>query len=328
MASQSVIDVHSHYLSRSVIERIAYGEIAGVGWQQSDRGTRFTFPGFTSRPLPDRMDELVQRRIHMDEKGIDLQILSTWNDVYGYSLPEREAVSFHTVINEALADAVAAGQGRFRFMASVPLPWSDASAEVLEDAKQRLGAVGVMIGTQIVERDLDEYHLDSFFDAAQRLEMPIEFHPVTVYGQKRLSAYDLDNFLGFPFDSTITATRLILSGVFDKFPRLKVVLVHAGGYLPTSIWRTAYGAHQRNTAPELQRALPEYLDNFYFDSLAYSPEILRYIENVTPRDDQILFGTDYPFNMEPASPVSELVASLGEGSVTGMSGSASRLFNL
>ncbi len=97
-----------------------------------------------------KMMDLQERIRHLDQCEINIQVLSTWIDMFGYDLPEDVGIRYHTRINEGLAEAVAAYPSRLRFLASVPLPWGEAAASVLQDAVARLGAVGAWLGQTFV----------------------------------------------------------------------------------------------------------------------------------------------------------------------------------
>lgn len=323
-----VVDVHAHYLAPSVIARLRAGE-AGPQVRVSEEGgaLRFAFPTFTSRAMVPGMDDLVDREAHLDRVGIEVQVLSTWIDMFGPDLPENVAVRFHDWINEGLAEAVAHRPDRFRFFASVPLPWSDAAADVLQDAVDRLGAVGAMIGTNIGGRNLDDPALAPFWARAEALGVPVELHPVAVAGADRLGQHQLSNFVGNPFDTTVAAASLILGGVLDRHPGLDIVLVHGGGYLPYALGRIGHGRRARGVAPELAREPAEYLDRFHVDTIVYDPAVLRVLAGLVG-GDRLLLGSDHPFDMEPADLVNGVRSALGAEGLDRTGRNAARLLRL
>ncbi|MCU1666219.1 MAG: aminocarboxymuconate-semialdehyde decarboxylase [Pseudonocardiales bacterium] len=305
-------DLHAHYLAPSTIDRIRAGEFApAVTLSDVDGRARFTFPTGATRTMLPAMADLDARLRHLDQCGIDIQVLSTWIDMFGYDLPEELAVSYHKSINEGLAEAVSSHPDRFRFFASVPLPWGDAAAAVLEDAMTRLGAVGSMIGTNVHGRYLDDERLAPFWQASERLHAPVELHPVNVAGADRLRGDELSNFLGNPFDTTIAASSLIFGGVLDRHPGLRFVLVHGGGYLPYAVGRLSHGRAARGVAPELLRGPEDYLDRFFFDTVVYSPAVLSALASIVGVE-RLVLGTDYPFDMEPPAVRSMVADTLGE----------------
>lgn len=326
-ATAPITDMHAHYLAPSVVRRLRGGEAEPhIRVEDAGGSARFAFPSSVSRTLEPRMTGLADRLRHLDECGIDVQVLSTWIDMFGYDLPEDVAVRYHTWINEGLAHAVDEHPDRLRFFASVPLPWSDAAASVLRDAVERLGAVGAMIGTNVCGKCLDDPRLAPLWAQAEALDVPVQLHPVDPAGGDRLTDHQLANFLGNPFDTTVAAASLILGGVLDRHPRLRIVLVHGGGYLPYAVGRIGHGRRARNVAPTLAREPVEYLHRFAFDTVVYEPRVLRVLSGLVGTDHLVL-GSDYPFDMEPADVVNAVRSSLGEEALVQTARNAARLLD-
>ncbi|MGH9104171.1 MAG: amidohydrolase family protein [Acidimicrobiales bacterium] len=319
------IDLHAHYLAPSAVERIRRGEAAPhVRLDGAPDEPRFAFPTTTSRVVSERMTDLEDRIHHLDESGIAIQVLSTWIDMFGYDLPEEIAATYHTWINEGLAEAVTVHPDRFRFLASVPLPWGDAAAEVLRDAVTRLGAVGCMIGTNVRGRNLDDPAFEGLWQASEELGLPVELHPVNVAGAERLGSYQLGNFLGNPFDTAVAAASLVFGGVLDRHPALEVILLHGGGFLPYAAGRMTHGARARQVAPQLRRRPAEYLDRFHYDTLVYDARTLRALSELVGAE-RLVIGSDYPFDMEPPDICGSLRTALGDDAFEALAGNASRL---
>jgi aminocarboxymuconate-semialdehyde decarboxylase len=326
-ATMPITDLHAHYLAPSVIRRLRGGDAEPhIRVEDAGDSVRFAFPSSVSRTLEPRMADVVDRLRHLDECGIDIQVLSTWIDMFGYDLPEDVAVRYHTWINEGLAQAVDDHPDRLRFFASVPLPWSDAAVSVLRDAVRRLGAVGAMIGTNVCGSNLDDPRLSPFWAQAEALDVPVQLHPVDPAGADRLTDHQLANFLGNPFDTTVAAASLILGGVLDRHPRLRVVLVHGGGYLPYAVGRIGHGRRARNVASTLAREPVDYLDRFTFDTVVYEPRVLRVLSGLVGSDHLVL-GSDYPFDMEPPDVVNAVRSALGEEALAQTARNAARLLD-
>ena len=322
-----VVDLHAHYLAPAVVADIRAGAFGSQLRAQGPPGqTRFTFPTTTSRPLPPGMTDTDIRIRHLDESGIDVQVLSTWIDMFGYDLTRDVAVRYHTRVNEGLAEAVSARPDRLRFFASVPLPWGEAAAAVLRDAVTRLGAGGAMIGTNVGGSNLDDARLEPFWTASAELGCPVELHPVNVAAAERLGDYQLDNFLGNPFDTTVAAASLIFGGVLDRHPDLTVILLHGGGYLPYAAGRLTHGRQARYVAPRLRHEPADYLGRFYYDTIVYDPRVLTALAALVG-PDRIVLGTDYPFDMEPPAAVAMVTSTLGPAAPRVLSGNARRLLS-
>jgi aminocarboxymuconate-semialdehyde decarboxylase len=270
------------------------------------------------------MTELTRRIQHLDACGIGVQVLSTWIDMFGYDLTEDVAVRYHREINEGLAAAAGAWPQRLRFLASVPLPWGEAAAAVLRDAVTRLGACGAMIGTNVGDANLDDPRFEPLWAACAELGCPVELHPVNVAGASRLGDYQLDNFLGNPFDTTIAAASLIFGGVLDRHQDLQVILLHGGGYLAQAAGRMTHGRRARGVAPRLRREPADYLDRFYYDTIVYDGQVLAALAAAVGLE-RIVLGSDYPFDMEPPDIVASISAALGQDAPAALAANARRL---
>lgn len=178
-----------------LLERVAAGEAGPEAELLSEGGSpRLRFPRSATRPFPEAMTDLEGRLAHMDALGVDLQLLSFWAEAYGYDLPRPAAIRYHAAANEELARAAASRPERFRWLATVPLPWAEAAAREAERAAA-MGAAGVMVGTQVDGRELDAGELEPFWAAAEALGLAVMIHPAL--GQApRLGRYYLNNLLG------------------------------------------------------------------------------------------------------------------------------------
>ncbi|MDH2904982.1 MAG: amidohydrolase family protein [Methanomassiliicoccales archaeon] len=300
----AVIDIHAHYVNPSVIDAVRKSpETYGV--RIEGRGNRkwFSFNGKNSRPFFRKMTDLNLRMVHMNDTGVDIEVLSTWVDLFGYELPRAQSVAFCSVINDGLQKAVLRGKGRFRAIATLPLPHAKEAADVLEESVTEMGFAGAMIGTNVLEMNLDESFLEPLWTKAERLDVPIVLHPTMPKFGSRLSSHYLENLVGNPLDTTIAATSLIFGGVLDRHPRLKIVLLHGGGYLPYGFGRLDHGFDVRQECGTAAGNHPShYLRKFYYDTVIYDKNALKYLAGIAGRRN-LLLGTDCPFDMELPDPV-------------------------
>ncbi len=198
---------------------------------------------------------------------------------------------------------VRAHPDRFLGLATLPMQSADAAARELERAVTVLGLRGAEICTHINGMDLDHPSLDVVYAAAERLGAPLFLHPQNWGDMRRLHDYDLWNLVGFPTETSLAASHLIFGGVFERFPRLQVILAHGGGYFPYQVGRLDHGFAARRAARQrLSRRPSEFLGNLYCDSLTHNALSLRFLLDRLG-DDHVVIGTDYPFNMGDETPV-------------------------
>ena len=237
----------------------------------------------------------------MDEQGVDVQAL-TINGFWWYAAADRElADRIVRAQNEGLAKWVAQHADRFVATASVALQHPDLAAVQLEDGVKRLGLRGASIGGHVNGEDLSLPKYDPFWGKAAELGVPVFMHPGGAENLLKEGALrgrgDLGNIIGNPLETTYFLSRLIFDGTFDKFPGLRVVAAHAGGYLPSYLGRSEAACVVRSSANCANKKKPsEYLTSqVVIDTMVFSSEGLRHLVSEVGAG-QIVYGTDVPFN--------------------------------
>src|SRR5215475_940412 len=301
------IDVHAHYVPPQLIDAItARGRDIGVQLTRSgDAPPALQFAyGFKVRPFfPRLIEPVAQRHKWLDEQGIDRQIVGTWPDIFGYGLHLDACAAWHRMLNDTLAEWCADNARRFAWIGSVPLIEAQAAAQELERAAG-LGACGAIISSNIENTNLGELLLDPFWRKAEALGLPVLIHPVLVGPAPRAAKFGLAQVAQYTFDTTLGVGSLLMSGVLDRFPDLKLVLSHGGGAYPYLVGRFDVmhrrmdRAAQGNVAAEMPSA---YAPRMSYDSIVHAPKTLRFLIDVAGIDNVVL-GTDYSFppaDMEP-----------------------------
>jgi aminocarboxymuconate-semialdehyde decarboxylase len=297
-----IVDTHTHFIPMELVEMLRRGDgppdLSLVERDGNDplivhdNGLRYpVFPLFH-----DAEAKLEQ----MDGDGIDVSVVSLSSSLFLYGSEPSETARVHRVINDAAAAFAERGGGRLPAMATVPLNDPPAAAAELRRAHAELGLVGVEVGTSVGDTMLDDPSLEPFYAAAEELQMPILLHPylnMTSPPAPGMTGYHLSNVIGNPTETFIAASRLIVGGVFDRHPGLRVQLVHAGGAFPYQLGRLDHAYEARSeTKSTAQRPPSSYLGNFLFDTITYEPRALDFLlELVGP--DHVVFGSDVPFDM-------------------------------
>ncbi|MGH2734879.1 MAG: amidohydrolase family protein [Actinomycetota bacterium] len=297
------VDLHCHFIPPRLIERIE-AEGAGHGVTLAGSGM-VSFAGRdATQPLPDGMLDLDEREAWMDAQDVGVQVLSAWMDFSAYVLDPPDGAWLARSLNELTVEALAGRDDRFRAMAAVPLQAPDLAVEELRFALTELGMVAVEIATSVVDRELDDPSLESFWNAAEELEALVLVHPYASIGSDRLKRYFFNNIVGNPAEETVAAAHLIFGGVLERHPALKVCLTHGGGFLPYQIGRQDRGFESKSkvTAAHLSSAPSSFLRRFYYDTVVHGTEALEFlVERVGA--DRVVLGSDYPFPMGDPEPV-------------------------
>src|SRR6185436_12983389 len=226
----------------------------------------------------------------------------TINGFWWYAAADRDlAGRIVKAQNEGLAKWVSQHPDRFVAMASVALQHPDLAAQQLEDGVKRLGLRGASIGGHVNGEDLSQAKYDVFWAKAAELGVPVVMHPggadnIIKDGALR-GRGDLGNIIGNPLETTYFLTRLIFDGTFDKFPNLRVVGAHAGGYLPSYLGRTEAACVVRNNANCANKKKPSEIlrSQILIDTMVFSDEGLRHLV-AEAGVGQVVYGTDVPFN--------------------------------
>ena len=160
-----------------------------------------------------------------------------------------------------------------------------------------LGLRGVQIGTTMETVPLDDRRFEPFFATAADLGGPVILHPYYVGVRPQLADFYMTNLTGNPLETCIAASRLILSGLFDRHPALKVVLVHAGGFMPYQIGRLDHGFRVRKeTSVAIASPPSTYLRRFWYDTITHAAIPLKFLIGLVGAD-RVVLGTDLPFDM-------------------------------
>src|SRR5438045_1491946 len=257
-----VIDIHAHCVIP--VEPL----LTGTALAGSGGGAGGTILG------PDRI-------ALMDRQGVDMQALSI-NFYWWYAADRDLARRIVAAQNEGLAAWVSQHPDRFVALASVALQFPDLAAEQLDDAVTRLGMRGASIGGHANGEDLSLPKYDPFWAKAAELGVPVFMHPNGSSNIIREGALagraDLGNIIGNPLETTYFLSRLIFDGVFDRFPALRVIGAHAGGYLPSYLGRSEYACKRPNANCVSTRPTRAYLQSqILVDTMVFSEEGLRHL---------------------------------------------------
>jgi len=273
-----VVDIHGHCAVDAVEEII--------------RGTNVERRVSRNRLLgPHRLDLI-------NERGIDVQVMSA-NQYWWYAADEKLARDIIRIQDEGIAEWIANHSDRFVALTSVALQHPELAAEQLEYAVKELNFRGASIGGHVAGETLTLAKFDPFWAKAEELAVPVFMHPGGADNVVTETAFDgrgdLGNIIGNPLETTTFLTRMIFEGTLDRFPGLKLIGSHAGGFLPSYLGRTEVACKVRGNADCANIKLPsEYLkDQILVDSMVFSEEGLRHLVAEVGAS-QVVYGTDIP----------------------------------
>lgn len=262
------------------------------------------YVGFEGRAprISERLLDLGELRLkEMDEAGVDLQILSHGNPGV-QRLDAATAVPLARRANDNLSEMISAYPERFGAFATLPTPDPQAAADELERTVKELGFVGALVNGPTNGVFFDDKRFWPICERAQALDVPIYLHPaaphpavVEAYFKDYLADYpNLQSAAwGFTIDTATQAIRLVLSGVFDAYPNLKIILGHQGESLPFSLWRISHGLSRVGNKSIAFRDY--FVRHFWITTSGHFSTPALLCSMMEMGVDRILFSIDYPF---------------------------------
>jgi aminocarboxymuconate-semialdehyde decarboxylase len=242
----------------------------------------------------------------MDAMGINLQVIAPAPLQSYYWLPSDVAVPATRLVNDGIAEFVAARNDRLVGLGSVPLSEPDEAVAELERCIGQLGFKGVQILTNVNGREISDPDYSTFWKRAEELDALVMLHPNGFTHADRFRDNYFVNVIGNPLDTTVALHSIIFSGLLEEMPALKILAVHGGGYLPAYSGRIdhAWGARE-DSGSHLPQPPSSYLRKIFFDSVVFTSHQLEYLIKVFG-SDHVVMGTDYPYDMADFDPVGHI----------------------
>jgi len=301
------IDIHTHIIPREIINgALQDRERFEVEVNPTEESGCFILKhkqGFVYKVIPDYYD-IEARLKEMKRRNLSFEVLSISPTFFCYWTDLNTACEVARISNDALEKWIQASPEHFKAFGTVPMQCCKSAVSEMEYAMSKPGFVGIEIGGIIEGTHLSDPRYLPFFEAAEALNALIFIHPYYVGPWPGLEPQYLTNLVGNPLKTTIAISLLILEGVLKKYPRLKIIAAHGGGFLPYGIGRIDHGYKVREeTGPEIPEKPSIYMGkNIYCDCITHDPEALVYLKNKVGIN-KVLLGSDYPYDMGLEDPV-------------------------
>lgn len=283
-------DVHAHFYPPEYVEVVR--EVAGETGAHAEVARAFLEHKIINK-VSTFLGDIDRRLALMDAAGIEIQVLSFASLNIWHPNPESR-LALTRSYNDGLAAAVDAHPTRFRFLASLPLPFVDEAITEAGRVASLPGFVGYSIPTHINTVAINEPQWDGVYQAMAKRDCLVMTHPDGFCAPGALADFGMEWAIGAPFEDTIAAVRLLASGMVERYPRLTWVIPHLGGTLPfllhRLLWRWELEAKMLGQTAHHSGALEKML----FETANCSTHTLGLATEVLPADS-IVFGTDFPF---------------------------------
>ena len=300
-----VVDVHCHYLNPEVNKKTAHLNAA-----QYDPTVIFANEltnETNAKQMKDRAPKLMGidvRLKDMDKMGVDIQAVAPAPYHYFYFTEPAYGAELAREVNEGIANVVAQHPDRFVGMGSVPLQNAELAVQELEYCVKKLGLRGVEINTNVNGLNLTDpsLGLEKFFAKANELGIVVFMHPLGYTQGDRLRNHYFNNVIGNPLETTVAVSHLIFDGVVARYPKIKFLAAHGGGFLAHFWARMDHAWRARpDTRTVIKKKPSSYLEKFYFDSITFDPRMLKQLIDRYGAD-HVMLGTDYPYDMGEDDP--------------------------
>lgn len=297
------IDTHAHIIP----PEIARAAVPEEGWRPDihwDQGNQIIRLG--DKQIRSAVREIVDIDVilrEQDEIGVDRVVLSPWVSLLRYEAESQEGLRTSRIYNEALAGLARRFPDRVAALGTLPMQDPGLAASELPGLMALEGVRGVIVAASVRGVYLGDPRFEPVWEAAEGLGAVIFIHPTTRgFALPVMQEYYMWNFVGNPLETTLTAAHMVMAGVMEAHPRLKVILAHGGGAILALRGRIA---HAHSFQPMARARLAEdpvdSLKRFYYDSLVHDPAVLAELVE-TVGAEHVLLGSDYPFDMGSDQP--------------------------
>lgn len=304
------IDIHTHILPENIPnfkERFGYGKFISLD-HHKPCCARMLKDGEFFREVESNCWDPETRMNECDDQHVHVQVLSTVPVMFSYWAKPKDTLEVSKFLNDHIAEIVSLYPKRFIGLGTLPMQDTELSLQELKRCKE-ISLVGIEIGTNINQKNLNEDQFFPIFEACADLGMAVFIHPWDMMGTADIQKYWLPWLVGMPAESSRAICSLIFGGVLERLPNLKVAIAHGGGSFPATLGRVEHGFNVRPDLCAIDNQVNprEYLGKFWLDSLVHDQKMLSYIVELWGAN-RVALGTDYPFplgELEPGKLIKE-----------------------
>lgn len=291
------IDSHTHILPEKMpnwSEKFGYGDFIYLqhhkkGFAKMMRGNQFF------REIRENCWDAEIRMEEYAQFGTSVQVVCTIPVMFSYWAKPLDCLNLSRYLNDHLIGLAKDYPKNYIGLGTVPMQDADLAIEELQRIKKE-GLVGIQIGSNINDENLNENRFYPIFEACEKLGLAVMVHPWNMMGEKQMQRYWLPWLVGMPAETSRAICSMIFGGVFERLPNLRVMFAHAGGsFLPT-LGRIQHGFDCRPDLVAIDNNINprNYLQRFWVDSVTHDPLMLEYVLKLQG-SKRVMLGSDYPF---------------------------------
>jgi len=291
--AREIIDCQSHLFCPALVKRMEESTSEPNVFRRD--GVRTIKMGDWYRKIPDHYMSVEDKLASMDRAGISRTALSI-NDP-GPEWFGKDGVEVAQIANDYIAEIVSKHPRRFFGLCVLPFQDIPATLHEMKRCSEQLGMKGILLYTNLAGEFSDSPRFAPFWELAEQLNFPVLLHPAKPTTIELVKAYEMTSTLGNMFENTIALTRLVMSGLLDRHPRLQLVCPHLGGTLPYILGRLDHQLSVLKRGPRLPRTPLDYLKQIWLDIVSPLPEAIRFCHTLFG-PERLIYASDHPW-VEP-----------------------------
>lgn len=312
------IDMHTHIMPDHLprwADKFGYDGFIHLdhhkqGWARMMQGERFF------REINENCWDAAVRIREYQEHDTTVQVVCTIPVLFAYFAKPKDGLEVAKYLNDHIANLVNKYPKNYVGLGTIPMQDPQLAVQELHRIKE-IGLVGIQIGSNIDNKNLNEEEFYPIWEACQELDLAIFVHPWNMMGKKHMERYWLPWLVGMPAETARAIASMIFGGIFEKFPKLRVNFGHSGGSFLATIGRIEHGFNCRPDLVAVDNNINprEYLGKFWVDCITHDPLMLEYVIKLQG-SKRVTLGSDYPFplgDLEIGKFVTEM--GLDEGTV-------------
>ena len=298
------IDAHSHFFPTTLVEYIkrnsdkVHTEIIvkdGREFVSHKEGSTY--------PLFEEFYSREKKLEDMERMGIDHSVLSVNPGCFYYWIDEDTAYETSMLCNDWVAEFAKKDPIHFSGMATIPLQNIELSLKELKRAHEELGLNGLEIGPVVNGNNIDEKEFFPIYEYCEKHDILIALHPYYIGDKEHYTKYYNTNLVANVLETNMGINSMIFGGVFETYPKLKILCAHGGGFFPYQLGRLIHGYKVRQEPKTNISSSPEnYLNGIFYDTITFWRPALEFLVNNFGAD-HVVIGTDYPYDMGDYKPV-------------------------
>ncbi len=300
------IDVHTHILPPHLprwAEQFGYGGFITLDHHAPCRARMLKDDGALFRAIEANAWDPETRLRECDAVGVQVQVLSTVPVLFAYHAQPQHGLDVARFLNDHMAGVCQQHPARFQGLGTLPLQAPELAVRELERCVLELGLRGVQVGSHVRGVNLDDARLRPVWQRAAELGAAVFVHPWEMMGQETMPRHWLPWLVGMPAESSRALCSVIMGGLLQDFPSLRMCFAHGGGSFPGTLGRIDHGWHARPDLCATHIAEPpsHFASRVWVDALVHDARALALALDVFGAD-KLLVGSDYPFPLGEAQP--------------------------